>query len=258
MSQVTHDAIIGEPEVVEDTADMAHRSREFTAASTGELVDNPAWLRLKQAATTLRTHQVQDGSIPQASAHPECRTLVETITASILALAPLFPHDADYLEALRGDFDALGAGGFGVPDFLDSLVAFQPSHTRVDGLRHLVVFPMYTQNGSRDRFVEAVLVEVIWPEFVAELQDGDYSNSMFVPIRFLDFTPGYDTNAATLFPETIAMREIPSFTWGGSSPTARRPGSAGWCAPRPGSPASTCRRMRSACWTTRSSRSRPS
>src|SRR5699024_9883753 len=33
-------------------------------------------------------------------------------------------------------------------------------------------------------------------------------------IRFLDFTSGYDTNAAVLFPETVAMREIPAFTWG--------------------------------------------
>jgi hypothetical protein len=35
-----------------------------------------------------------------------------------------------------------------------------------------------------------------------------------VPIRFLDFTDGYDTNSAVLFPETVAMREIPTFTWG--------------------------------------------
>ena len=62
--------------------------------------------------------------------------------------------------------------------------------------------------------MEAVLIEVIWPEFVAELEAGDYSNKLFVPIRFLDFTPGYDTNSAVLFPETVAMREIPTFTWG--------------------------------------------
>ena len=35
-----------------------------------------------------------------------------------------------------------------------------------------------------------------------------------MPIRFLDFTAGYDTNAAVLFPETVAMRTIPQFTWG--------------------------------------------
>ena len=38
--------------------------------------------------------------------------------------------------------------GFGVPDFLDSLLAFQPQEHRENGLQHLVVFPMYTQNGS--------------------------------------------------------------------------------------------------------------
>jgi hypothetical protein len=83
----------------------------------------------------------------------------------------------------------------------------------VDKLRHLVVFPMYTQNGSTDRHVEALLVEVIWPEFIAKLEET-YTNKLFLSLRFVDFTPGYDTNSAVLFPETVAMREIPAFTWG--------------------------------------------
>ncbi len=94
------------------------------------------------------------------------------------------------------------------------MLAFHPEQHRVDGLRHLVVFPMYTQNGSTDRLVEAVLFEVIWPDFIADLEAGEYGNKLFVPIRFLDFTPGYDTNSAVLFPETVAMREIPKFSWG--------------------------------------------
>ena len=65
---------------------------------------------------------------------------------------------------------------------------------------------MYTQNGSPDRRVEAVLIEVIWPEFIGELEAESYSNKLFVPIRFVDFTGGYDTNSAVLFPETVAMR----------------------------------------------------
>jgi hypothetical protein len=73
---------------------------------------------------------------------------------------------------------------------------------------------MYTQNGSSSRLVEAVLIEVIWPEFIAGLEEGEYSNKLFVPIRFLDFTPGYNTNSAVLFPETVAVRETPTFTWG--------------------------------------------
>jgi hypothetical protein len=73
---------------------------------------------------------------------------------------------------------------------------------------------MYTQNGSPDRHVEALIVETIWPEFIAALEAGDYGNKLFVSLRLVDFTPGYDTNSAVLFPETVAMREIPSFTWG--------------------------------------------
>ncbi len=194
MSQLMNEkTIIGEPEVVEDGA---------------------AWLGLKEAVTQLRELQIQDGSIPDDTQHPQSRELVSGITREILNLQPAFPHDAEYLTALVADFERWASEGFGVPDFYDSLVAFHPEHHRINGLRHLVVFPMYTQNGSTDRLVEAVLIEVIWPEFVAELEAGDYSNKLFVPIRFVDFTAGYDTNSAVLFPETVAVRETPKFTWG--------------------------------------------
>ncbi|WP_157157527.1 DUF6421 family protein [Diaminobutyricimonas sp. LJ205] len=193
---IQQNAIIGEPEVVED------------------VTKNTAWVALKAAASALRPLQVHDGSIPDEAAHADARAHVATITESLRALAPVLPHDATYLEACAVDFDRWAAEGFSVPDFYDSLVAFHPEQSRADGVKHVVVFPMYTQNGSTDRLVEAVLVEVIWPEFVADLEAGAYSNKLFVPIRFLDFTDGYDTNSAVLFPETVAMREIPRFTWG--------------------------------------------
>lgn len=183
--------VIGEPEVVED----------------------PRWLALKDAATALQSLQAQDGSIPDAAAHAEAREMVVTIIEAIRALMPAFPHDGEYLAASMHDFQRWADTGFGVPDFLDSLVAFQPQQHRIDGLRHLIVFPMYTQNGSRNRFVEAVLVEVIWPEFIAQVE-SEYPNRLFVSLRLLDFTPGYDTDSAVLFPETVAMREVPTFTWG--------------------------------------------
>ncbi|OFI39028.1 hypothetical protein BIU82_16380 [Arthrobacter sp. SW1] len=177
--------------------------------------DNPAWGSLKAAATALQALQIKDGSVPEAGDHEAARGHVAAITTAVEELAPAFPHDARYLELLVKDFTRWADSGFGVPDFLDSLMAFQPQEQRVDGLQHLVVFPMYTQNGSTNRLVEAVLLEVIWPEFIGGLEAGDYSNKLFVPIRFLDFTPGYDTNSAVLFPETVAVRETPSFTWGG-------------------------------------------
>ncbi|WP_298039712.1 DUF6421 family protein [uncultured Microbacterium sp.] len=189
--------VIGEPEVVED-------------ASVAE--SSAAWRQLKDAAIALRALQTKDGSVTGPVA--EAANHVAAIIAGIRALAPSFPHDAAYLAASVRDFEKWAVEGFGVPDFLDSLVAFQPQQHRVDGIRHLVVFPMYTQNGSPDRCVEALIVETIWPEFIAALETGDYGNRLFVSLRLIDFTPGYDTNSAVLFPETVAMREIPAFTWG--------------------------------------------
>ncbi|GAA1133067.1 DUF6421 family protein [Arthrobacter flavus] len=175
---------------------------------------SPAWLQLKAAASALQPLQVKDGSVPEPSDHAVASELVDAIVEAITALAPLFPHDAGYLTALVKDFQTWQSTDFGVPDFLSSLLQFQPQEHRVDGLRHLVVFPMYTQNGSTSRLVEAVLIEVLWPEFIAELEAGEYSNKLFVPIRFLDFTAGYDTNSAVLFPETVAVSTTPQFTWG--------------------------------------------
>lgn len=188
---------------------------ESAVQSTPETPDqHPAWQDLKAAAAALQQLQAKDGSVAEQENKPEAAELVDTIVRAVRALAPTFPHDADYLDALVADFERWKASGLGVPDFLDSLVQFQPQRERVNGRRHLVVFPMYTQNGSSNRFVEAVLIEVLWPDFIAELEAGDYSNKLFVPIRFLDFTPGYDTNSAVLFPETVAVRETPQFTWG--------------------------------------------
>ncbi|HET6825534.1 MAG TPA: DUF6421 family protein, partial [Amnibacterium sp.] len=70
------------------------------------------------------------------------------------------------------------------------------------------------QNGSPDRLLEALLIDVVWPDFIDDLERDRYSNPLFVPIRFVDFTAGYDTNSAVLFPETVAMKELIPFTWG--------------------------------------------
>jgi hypothetical protein len=195
-------AVVGEPEVVEDTA-LEDVAVEHTAA----------WRALKDAAIALQAIQAQDGSVPDTEDHGDARAYVETIVEAIRMLTPWFPHDAEYLAANAHDFERWADANFGIPDFYDSLVAFQPQLHREDGIRHLVVFPMYTQNGSRERHVEALLVEVIWPEFIAQLET-EYVNRLFVSLRLIDFTPGYDTNSAVLFPETVAMREIPTFTWG--------------------------------------------
>lgn len=200
--------------VLNSIAHCADRGSVSTTTPVSDTARLPAWLRLKAAVADLQALQASDGAVPDAADLPAARRHIDVITDAITDLAPRFPHDADYLAALVKDFVCWSDAGCGVPDFLDSLVAFQPATQRVDHREHLVVFPMYTQNGSPDRHIEAVLIQVIWPDFVDRLERTDFSNRLFVPIRFLDFTAGYDTNSAVLFPETVAMRTVPAFTWG--------------------------------------------
>ena len=192
----------------------------LTGDPAAEIAARPAWLRLKTAVEELRPFQSKDGSIDLdahgADSRKRVDELVATVTAAVRELAPSFPHDAAYLDAVVTDLARWADSGYAVPDFLDSLLAFQPAGQRQDGLGHLVVFPMYTQNGNPDRNLEAVLLNVVWPDWLAELERTRFDNPMFVPITFTDFTSGYDTNSAVLFPETVAVRQAPErFTWGG-------------------------------------------
>jgi hypothetical protein len=173
-----------------------------------------AWTSLRDAVEEVRTLQSADGSVPDVADHGRARTLVDAIVAGVLELSPALAHDAAYHAALVQDLRRWQLEGFGTPDFLDSLIAFDTMSRREDGLQHLVLFPMYTQNGSTERKLEAVLLTVFWPEWVAGLEASDYRNDAFVPVTFEDFTSGYETHSAVLFPETVAVREVPSFTWG--------------------------------------------
>ncbi len=189
---------------------LAAGARETSAARWTD--ESPEWAALKAAVEAIRPLQAKDGSIE--GEHSVAAARLDDCANAIDALAPRFPHDTEYLATVAQDLRKWRDGGFGVPDFLDSLLAFHPERQRVDGLEHLVVFPMYTQNGNPNRNLEAVVVKVVWPSWLADLETSRYDNPMFVPISFVDFTAGYDTNSAVLFPETVAVREIPKFTWG--------------------------------------------
>lgn len=193
-----------------------------------QLNEHPAWVNAKQAVEAIRPRQAKDGSIPDPTHHRDSEKNARVLAEAVRELASLLPHETDYLVALATDVDSWATSGFTTPDFFASLDAFHPDGSRVDGTALVVIFPMYTQNGSTDRRMEAVLCEVIWPEFVSRIEETRYSNPLFVPIRFVDFTPGYDTHSAVLFPESVAVtpREIlgappgtppalPEFTWGG-------------------------------------------
>ena len=177
--------------------------------------DDPHWRSLKRAVADLRLMQEADGSI-DLSRHGRSRAaeLSERIATEAEALAPRFPHQADYMRALRADLEDWEEGGFGKPDFHRSADAFQPQRHRRDGIEHLVVFPMYKQNASPDTCFEALLVHTPWPDFIAELEAGGFDNAKFVPVELIDFTDGYDSECAVLFPETFATRERPPAHFG--------------------------------------------
>ncbi|MET7716789.1 DUF6421 family protein [Streptomyces sp. NPDC005407] len=189
-------------------------------SQTARVIDHPAWPTLKNAVEEIRPWQSKDGSIDfdaeGAPARLSAEAALDRVIDTVEELAVLLPHDAAYHRALVADLHKWADSGFDVPDFLDSLLAFQPAATRADGLQHLVLFPMYTQNGNPDRNLEAVVLRMVWPEWLAELERTRYDNPLFCGITFEGFTAGYDTNSAVLFPETIAVREAPErFTWGG-------------------------------------------
>ncbi|WP_431041108.1 DUF6421 family protein [Streptomyces sp. P1-3] len=199
---------------------LAPEATDRAVLPAQRVVDHPAWPVLKAAVEEIRPWQSADGSIDldaeNAPSGDTVRASVDRMTAAIGELDPLLPHNAAYHQALVADLRRWADGGFGVPDFLNSLLAFQPAQQRVDGLQHLVVFPMYTQNGNPDRNFEAVVLRMVWPEWLSDLERTRFDNPLFLGITFEDFTAGYDTNSAVLFPETIAVREAPErFTWGG-------------------------------------------
>src|SRR5581483_2026391 len=160
---------------------------------------DPAWARLKEAVEELRAMEETDGSVDGARHDLErARGLVGEIAAAAGELARDFPHQRDYVEALRAYLAAWAAGGFAKPDFMRSTEAFRPERERRDWIEHLVVFPMYKQNASRDTCFEALIVRVPWPGWIAELE-RTYDNAKFVPAELVDYTSGYDSECAVLF-----------------------------------------------------------
>jgi hypothetical protein len=204
-----------------NTLTWASRRPASAGAEDGphSVAASAAFAGLKAAIEELRPFQGKDGAIDLLEHDGAVAgLLVDRIVAAVEELSPHFPHDADYLAAVLKDLRRWSEGGFQVPDFLDSLMAFQPAAQRADGLEHLVVFPMYTQNGNLDRNLETLITRTVWPDWLAALERDKYPNPQFVPIEFAApdaFTAGYDTNSAVLFPETVAVRETPIFTWGG-------------------------------------------
>ena len=174
-------------------------------------VADPAWLDLKRATEELRVMQSPDGSIDtEQHDAARARELTSAMAEAARKLAPSFPHQGEYIDALVADLAAWADAGFPKPAFDRSLEAFRPDRDRRDGVQHLCVFPMYKQNASRDVCFEALIVHIPWPEWIADLERTRYDNPKFLPAMLADYTAGYDSECAVLFPETFSTAERPS------------------------------------------------
>ena len=119
------------------------------------------------------------------------------------------------------------------------------------GCRTWSLFPMYTQNGSTDRRVEAVLLQVRWPDLVAHLEAEQFSNALFVPVTFLDFTARLRHQLRGALPGDGRRARGADVHVGRDLRGPRgRPVPAGRRAPRPTPPGWRCRRTPRGCSTT--------
>ncbi|XBQ30684.1 DUF6421 family protein (plasmid) [Streptomyces rapamycinicus] len=112
-----------------------------------------------------RFHRLRRRGAPTREA---AAATVDRVIGAIEELARCF-RDADYHRAVVADLRRWTEEGFGVPDFLDSLLAFQPARTRADGLQHLVVFPCTRRTAIRTATWKPWCC-MVWPEWLAELE----------------------------------------------------------------------------------------
>jgi hypothetical protein len=173
-----------------------------------------AWERLRDETNALGLLQASDGSLVDDADRGAVAAHVDAIVSALTELAPGYPHDADYLSLAIEDLCAWATNPGVKPDFGRSLEAFRPDRQRENGLEHLVFFPMYKQNGSRDTCFEALVVRVPWPDWIAALERSRYDNAKYVPVELLDATRGYDSECAVLFPEMVSVDGRPPAHFG--------------------------------------------
>jgi hypothetical protein len=189
-------------------------ARAQNGAVDGSLELGVAWARLRDETNALALLQAPDGALTPDADRAAAAGHVDAIIAALSELAPSYPHDAEYLSLVVEDLRAWASEPLAKPDFGRSLDAFRPDLRRENGLEHLVFFPMYKQNGSRDTCFEALVVRVPWPDWIAALERARYDNDKYVPVELVDATRGYDSECAVLFPEMVSVDGRPPAHFG--------------------------------------------
>ena len=237
--------IIGEPEVVEDAS---------TAETTRRLA-RPEGRRHRAAAAADAGRQHPEEGRPRRGDASSSR-------ASPPASAPSRPPSRTTPPTSRRSSSTSTAGSptaSACPTSTTRSSPSRPATHRVDKKRHLVVFPMYTQNGSTDRLVEALHRRGHLARVHRQARGDVHEQAVRVAaLRRLHARLRHQLGGAV--PRDGGDARDPGVHLGRDlRRTARRPGSAASSArPRRDHEARTARRRSSDCSTTRSWPKRPS
>jgi hypothetical protein len=172
------------------------------------------WDELRDETNALALLQEPKGELKADTDRDVASAHVDAILGTLERLAPDFPHQARYLEMAAADLRGWRESGYGKPDFTRALDAFRPDQNRVNGRRSLAFFPMYKQNGSLETCFEALIFDVPWPDWIAELERTRFDNAKYVPVALVAATRGYDSECAVLFPEMVSTASRPVNNFG--------------------------------------------
>lgn len=163
------------------------------------------WLNIKSQTNCLRSLQNEEGSVMEEVKKQKATEAVLFLISLLHSAKSWLPYQQPYLDALINDFKRWVEMGFGKPDFSESLKAFTPQKHREEGVLYFALFPMFTLNGSKSTKYDAVVFTIVWPAWLAKINQFYTHNDKFVSANLIDFTEGYHSECATLFPETVSV-----------------------------------------------------
>ncbi len=169
LGRVRPPAAVAQPALLGRPAGLSRRARDDRVGRGRTTSPGSACATRPTRCVCCRSPRAR--SISPRHAAAEVRAHVAAmIDAHRRARAATFPTSRPIWPRWSADLRAWVDDGCGKPDFAASLALFRPEQVRSDGIEHLVVFPMYTPNGSPDTRFEALIVRTPWPEFVARLE----------------------------------------------------------------------------------------
>ena len=192
------------------------RRRGESAVPSAAAAD-PAWPRLRDAVEELRLLQEPDGSVePRAATTIGCASWSTTIAAPVAARSRRTSRTRRTTSRRSAPTCAAWAdGGFGKPDFT-ALARGVPARAASAATASSTssCSRCTSRTARRDTCFEALIVRVPWPRVGGRARARATTTRSSCRSTFVDYTSGYDSECAVLFPETFSVAERPPAYFG--------------------------------------------